>query len=299
MYLTRSGPTRSARAGRPLSGVAVMPGVPIVASPGPLPQFASTILNPRTGQPYFPNAAPASATPAPPDTYTGAPYIEPQVYTPPPLPTSGRIIQPPSTNPNTAGTPVPANYPTTQIYVDPATGTFYEYSATQNSWVNVGVPYNTGQPPGASSGNTYAGTPVPSTQPTSAPYRDSGGNYWVFNGQAWANMGASGYFPGTSIPISTPTNELYTDTYGNQWAFSNGNWQLVASPSSTTAALAPSGAPASSAIYPGAPAAAPESGTQSLLDWFSQSTLVSGVPNWVLAAGAGIVALKLTKGGKR
>jgi hypothetical protein len=42
-----------------------------------------------------------------------------------------------------AGTPVPAGYPTSQIFVAP-NGGFWEYSASQNKWLNVGTPYNTG-----------------------------------------------------------------------------------------------------------------------------------------------------------
>jgi hypothetical protein len=195
-----------------------------------------------------------------------------------------------------AASPVPSGYPTDQIYVSPS-GAFYEYNSTSGQWVDVGTPYNTGAAATAGTTSTYANSPVPSTWPTDEVYQDSSGNEWVYNGQSWTNYGPTSYFPGTSIPITTPTNEIYTDALGNQWSYSNGNWQLIASPSSTTSALTAAGTPTQGATsVTGSPA--PVSGTESLLDWFSESTLISGVPNWVLAAGAGLLALKLMKRGR-
>jgi hypothetical protein len=45
--------------------------------------------------------------------------------------------------------------------------------------------------------------------------------------------------------------------------------------------------------------AAPEGDTQSLLDWLSQSTLISGVPNWGVAAVGGLAALWIMNRGKK
>jgi len=69
-----------------------------------------------------------------------------------------------------AGTPVPAGYPTSQIFVDPS-GAFWEYSASQNQWKNVGTPYNTGAaaiPPAAPTGSTPS-APTSLVAPTTAP----------------------------------------------------------------------------------------------------------------------------------
>lgn len=69
-----------------------------------------------------------------------------------------------------AGTPVPAGYPTSQIFVD-ANGGFWEFSSTQNQWINVGTPYNTSAaavPPAAPTGSTPS-APTTLTAPTTAP----------------------------------------------------------------------------------------------------------------------------------
>jgi hypothetical protein len=57
----------------------------------------------------------------------------PQAVTPAPAPIA-------ATNPN-AGTPVPAGFPTNQIFVN-SDGSFWEYGP--NGWASVGTPYNTG-----------------------------------------------------------------------------------------------------------------------------------------------------------
>jgi hypothetical protein len=69
-----------------------------------------------------------------------------------------------------AGTPVPAGFSTSQIFVD-ANGGFWQYSASQNQWVNVGTPYNTGAaaiPPAVPTGSTPS-APTSLTTPTTAP----------------------------------------------------------------------------------------------------------------------------------
>lgn len=74
---------------------------------------------------------------------------------------------PPAAN---ASTPVPAGYPTSQIFVD-ANGGFWEYSSSQNQWMNVGTPYNTGAPyvpPAVPTGSTPS-APTSLISPTTAP----------------------------------------------------------------------------------------------------------------------------------
>jgi hypothetical protein len=83
-------------------------------------------------------------------------------------------------NPN-AGTPVPAGYPTNQLFVN-SDGSFWEYGP--NGWVYVGTPYNTGATatppapaPSPSGGSTAppAGTTAPGPVSVSvAPAASSG-----------------------------------------------------------------------------------------------------------------------------
>jgi len=80
-----------------------------------------------TGDGTTPSAAIYSAAPAQATAADATP--------PPPAPPA-----PVAANPN-AGTPVPAGYPTNQLFVN-SDGSLWEYSA--NGWVNVGTPYNTG-----------------------------------------------------------------------------------------------------------------------------------------------------------
>jgi hypothetical protein len=52
-------------------------------------------------------------------------------------------------------------------------------------------------------------------------------------------------------------------------------------------------------ISSAASAAAASSPYQSILTWLSQATLLSPVPNWVMVAGIGFVALKFMQPGGR
>jgi len=73
-----------------------------------------------------------------------------------------------STAPNVAGTPVPANYPTNQIYVN-SDGSQWVYSAATNSWVNMALTTSTSSP------TTSTGAPISVSvaTPTSASPYDS------------------------------------------------------------------------------------------------------------------------------
>jgi hypothetical protein len=145
---------------------------PIVRSP--------IVYNPPSTS--LPNA-PAAVLPT--TVWGGAPIVRgPIVYNPPPTPPLNPSTPPAPVNPPTytppkllpvvatanAGTPVPAGYPTSQIFVDP-NGGFWQFSASQNQWINVGTPYNTGAtaiPPAVPTGSTPS-APTSLTTPTTAP----------------------------------------------------------------------------------------------------------------------------------
>jgi hypothetical protein len=143
--------------------------VPIGIRPGPRP-MPPIIIVPRT------------YNPPPPTSHAGPPTGGdiPPLFNPPPSPishagppTGGDV--PPVFNPN-AGTPVPAGFPTNQIFVN-ADGSFWEWSPSQSKWVNVGTPYGTGAsatppapPPSPNGGSTAppaagAAPPVSITTP--------------------------------------------------------------------------------------------------------------------------------------
>lgn len=117
----------------------------------------------------------------------------------------------PQTPPAIGGTPVPANYPTNQIFVA-SDGSFWEYSVTAGTWINVGTPYNVNAP----------AAPAPVAPVTPAPAAA----------------------PGVSVSV------------------------------------APTAAPAPASPY------------QSVIDFATQDSLITGIPNWVTVA-VGFVAGKI------
>lgn len=76
---------------------------------------------------------------------------------------------------------------------------------------------------------------------------------------------------------------------------------VAASQTSSAAQQAALAAGGASSAVPAATdgTVAPVGDTQSLLDWLSESTLITGMPNWVIAAGGGIAALWLMNRGKK
>lgn len=85
-----------------------------------------------------------------------------------------------------------------------------------------------------------------------------------------ATAGATAGFP------TNPTNgQTYVDSSGNTWTYSSASgWQETAAASTAAAAT-------------------DTSGYQSILDWLSESTLISGFPNWGVAAVVGLGAVWL------
>jgi hypothetical protein len=115
---------------------------------------------------------------------------------------------------------------------------------------------------------------------------------------------------GTPVPGNFPTNQLFINTDGSQWIYSatQAKWISAGTPvnvnagssaAATTTPAAQTPAPVSAAVDPSqvsAAAAAPAtSDYQSVLDWLGQSTLISGIPNWGIALGAGLLVAHVMK----
>lgn len=148
------------------------------------------------------------------------------------------------------------------------------------------------------------GSPVPQNFPTSSLFVDSSGNTWQFSSASgqWGQISTgtaaspSGFYAGTLVPNGTPTNQPYVDNYGNVWIFNAAANSWSISTASNSALLAQDQAAAAAGATTTTAAATTETGTQSILDWLTEQTLITGVPNWALAAGVGIIALKLSQG---
>jgi len=177
-----------------------------------------------------------------------------------PAPVTSPVVGSPAPSPvATSGTPVPANYPTDQIFVDP-NGNFWEYSAAQNAWLNVGNPYNVG-----------ASATSATEQAASAALP--------------ASSGAS-----TATPATVGSSTIVASD-GSIWQYNSatGAWVETSGPGSATPAV---GAPPPSALVSGA-----TSDYQSAINWLQSDSLletigVANIPNWI-AVVVGGVALKL------
>jgi hypothetical protein len=143
-----------------------------------------------------------------------------------------------------------------------------------NQQTNSGNTNTTGVPSTILSYDAY-GNPVYSVPPPGGVItgRDAAGNP-LYNG---ASSG--------SVPLQTSTNLLSNqivgyDNYGNPiYAGSAAAAGLLAQQSAAAAAATPAADATSSSSY------------QSILDWFSESTLVNGLANWEIVAGLGAVYL--------
>lgn len=109
---------------------------------------------------------------------------------------------------------------------------------------------------------------------------------------------------GTPVPSGFPTNQFYVAPDGSVWEYSvSGNrWFNTGTPYNVNAPANPPAPAAAASPTDGGTSQPPvsvtvstaptESGYQSILDWLTQQTLITGLPNWVLLAG-GAVAYKM------
>lgn len=102
-------------------------------------------------------------------TTTGIPrqYVPPVISKPPivrvpPLPIPSPSLPPAATT----GTPVPANYPTSQLFVA-TDGSLWQYSGSTGKWFNAGTPY--GPSSGAGTVSTSPASPAGVSPSSSAP----------------------------------------------------------------------------------------------------------------------------------
>lgn len=147
-------------------------------------------------------------------------------------------------------------------------------------------------------GNPVYSVPPPGQQVTGY---DASGNplYGASSGSVPASSlsqtsAITGYdAAGTPIYSSTPPGQTIVsyDAYGNP--IYSGS---AASSSLLTAAQAQAAAAAAAPVADSMPA---ESSYQSVLDWLSEQTLISGMPNWGIVAGVGLAVVFLQSRGKR
>ena len=97
------------------------------------------------------------------------------------------------------------------------------------------------------------------------------------------------------VPSNFPKSGAYTDGNGNIWTWDGKQWAI--SGSVATGGAITSASPSSPVNVTVSPAN--DSGYQTILDWLTQQTLISGVPNWVIGGAAVLLGYKvLGKGGR-
>lgn len=139
------------------------------------------------------------------------------------------------------GSPVPAGFPTNQLFMAPD-GSQWAYSTAQGQWINVGTPFDL----------SVASVP-----------------------------------PATSItmPASTPTiGSSYTDPSGNVWTYNGVQWVITTQAASPTIAAAA--------------AAAGTSPYQTIINFLTQESLITGIPNWLVGVGVGLGFAAVNRKGK-
>lgn len=206
-----------------------------------------------------------------------------------PLPVAPKIARPP--------TPI-APAPSVPV-VQPPSGYCLVTSSPETGGITSVVPCASGQGgvpiPGSSARAPSQTSLVPSTQPLNQPYTDAYGNVWTYGASGWQITGnASSVLPASPVspvPANYPTSLPYTDRQGNTWTYGTSGWQTSSYGSSAGGGGSYTG---------GTTTVSTSSGYQSVLDWLSQQTLISGIPNWgiVAAAGAAVLLLK-NRGGRR
>ena len=143
-----------------------------------------------------------------------------------------------------------------------------------------------------------AGTPVPSGFPTNQFYVAPDGSVWEYStsSNSWFNTGTPYRQPGAApaaatspVPAGWPTSAPYTDGTGNIWTWNGTAW--VVSGSVGSGGLITSSSPAAPVSVTVSPTST-DTGYQAVLDWLTQQTLVSSLPNWLVLAG-GALAYKM------
>lgn len=146
-------------------------------------------------------------------------------------------------------------------------------------------------------GNPVYSVPPPGQQVTGY---DASGN--PLYGASSGSVPASSLLPtsaitgydaaGTPIYSSTPPGQTIVsyDAYGNP---------IYSGSAASSSLLTAAQAQAAAAAAPTADSMPAESSYQSVLDWLSEQTLISGMPNWGIVAGVGLAVVFLQSRGKR
>lgn len=117
---------------------------------------------------------------------------------------------------------------------------------------------------------------------------------------------------GTPVPAGFPVNQFFVAPDGSVWEYSAASktWMNTGTPynvggggggtpTSSSGGSGSGSAPSQPvSVTVNAPAAS-SGGYQAVLDWLTQQTLISGIPNWVIAGGGVLLAYKMGSGGKR
>jgi hypothetical protein len=194
-----------------------------------------------------------------------------------PNPTSTGAPSTATTQVSVAGTPVPVGFPTNQIFMAPD-GSQWVYSTAQGIWLNEGTPFNLS----AASNPPSTSTSLPMEPTAGMTYTDSSGNIWTFNGTSWSITGSAATAAAAAAPANPAIGATYTDASGNIWTYNGSSWQMTTAAASTAAAA--------SGPY------------NSVLDFLTQENLISGVPNWMVGAGAVLAYMLISaklSGGRR
>lgn len=192
-------------------------------------------------------------------------------------------------------TPVPSNYPTTQPFYA-SDGSVWNYNSVSAQWMQTQAP---GYAQRIFAAPLYS--PVPAGYPTNQAYFAVDGSVWSYSSSSgqWmeteppgsSQNPSSGYIStlASPVPAGYPTTQPYFSTDGSVWNYNStiARWVETQLPGSAAAALLnqqASGTPVTSAapvtVQTGA------SSYQSVIDWFSQDTIISGIKNvWILGAG--------------
>jgi hypothetical protein len=194
-----------------------------------------------------------------------------------------------------------------QTPTQPPTGTSPWWQGGQQNWwkqFQQPPPAQVSNPTGAPSTildyDKY-GNPVYSVPPAGqviTGYDSAGNPLW----------GIPGSVPTSSGPVTSGGVVASYDAYGNPiytqppaglaiTGYDASGKPLYGSAGAAAATVAAAQQGAAGATPAPAPSAAPDS-YQSVLDWLSESTLISGLPNWGIVAAAGLTFVLLTRGKK-